>query len=100
MDRVYLPHSHFTSIKVSSPTIRLKRTVTVLILIPSIPLFVDSDQLQCSAQCPLTLVKKKNYIEGPSLQEEEETIPKRADVFSNARIWMQLTFFWLNPFQC
>ncbi|KAF3431103.1 hypothetical protein FNV43_RR25833 [Rhamnella rubrinervis] len=45
----------------------------------------------------LGYVKKKNDLEEPLLQGEDENPCTDPDVFTNAGIWSKLTFQWLNP---
>ncbi|GFS29526.1 multidrug resistance-associated protein 9 [Actinidia rufa] len=80
--------THFTSIKVPN---YLPKANSVDFA--SLPLLI----LLCYNALPTQYSERNNDIEGPLLQEEEETVPTCADAFSSAGIWSHLTFLWLNP---
>ncbi|KAL6983833.1 hypothetical protein U1Q18_017207 [Sarracenia purpurea var. burkii] len=80
--------THFTSIQVPN---HLPKANTVDFA--SLPFLI----LLCFNALPIKGSEENNETEFPLLEEEEENVPKHADAFSNAGIWSQLTFMWLNP---
>ncbi|KAA8529726.1 hypothetical protein F0562_034174 [Nyssa sinensis] len=53
--------------------------------------------LLCFSALTISCRKKHSDLKQPLLQKEVENPSKRADAFSNAGIWSQVTFQWLNP---
>uniref|UniRef100_A0A5B6Z5V5 ABC-type xenobiotic transporter n=1 Tax=Davidia involucrata TaxID=16924 RepID=A0A5B6Z5V5_DAVIN len=80
--------THFKAIKVPSFLPEAN-----IVNFTSLPLSI----LLCFSALTVTCRKKHNSIEQPLLQKDTENLSKHSDSFSNAGIWSQLTFQWLNP---
>ncbi|GFY91522.1 multidrug resistance-associated protein 9 [Actinidia rufa] len=83
--------THFTSIKV--PNYLPQANSVDFASLPLLIFLCYNGLRRLPTQCS----ERNNDIEGPLLQEEEKTVPTRADAFSSAGIWSHLTFSWLNP---
>ncbi|GAV90679.1 ABC_tran domain-containing protein/ABC_membrane domain-containing protein [Cephalotus follicularis] len=59
----------------------------------SLPLSI----LLCFNALPISSTRKHNDLEHPLLQQEHEKSLKDSSAFTNAGIWSQFTFQWLNP---
>ncbi|WRX13199.1 ABC transporter-like [Theobroma cacao] len=83
---VYVIH-HFKSSKLPYPLPEAD-----IVDIASLPLL-----LMLCLCLPLAWIRKNSDLEHPLLHKEDENSSKEDSTFTNAGIWSQLTFRWLNP---